>query len=138
MLYWAEAETGSIWRYNLDTLLPEVFVTELNNSSSLVIDHQASVLYWAELSGKIGRIALDGSGQGVVYENLSSSPFKLAVYRDYLLWIEAGGANSVSVLRVTRPEERGRVSIVPIGWRTLTGLLVVGSNRQLTRGELTH
>ncbi len=107
----------------------------LNNPSSVVIDHQGSILYWAELSGRIGRIALDGSGQEFIYDDPSSSPFKLAVYRDYLLWIEAGGAHSVNVLRVTMPEERGSVSIVPPRERALTALLVVGSNRQLTRGE---
>ncbi len=132
-LYWAEADNGSIWRYDLNTLQSEVFVTNLSSPSGLIIDHQASVLYWAELLGRIGRIALDGRGQETVYDDPSSSPFKLSVYRDYLLWIDAAGADSVNVLRMG---ESGRVSIVPLGDdRTLTALLVVGSNRQLTRGE---
>ena len=136
-LYWVESGTGCIWRYYLDNLLLEMFASSLDVPSGLVIDHQSRTLYWTELSGNIRRMSLDGSEQEMIYNNSSTSPFKIAVYRDYVLWINNGsGADSISVLHRERLEESGSISVVPSGYRTLTSLLVVGSNRQLTRGKL--
>ncbi len=137
-LYWVESGTNSIWRYSLDNLLLEVFASSLDDPSGLVIDHQSKLLYWTELSGNIRRISLDGSGQELIYNNSAIFPFKIALYRDYVLWIDGGsGADSISVLHRERLEESGSISVVPPGSRTLTSLLVVGSNRQMTRGKLS-
>ncbi len=137
-LYWVESGTNSIWRYSLDNLLLEVFASSLDDPSGLVIDHQSKLLYWTELSGNIRRISLDGSGQELIYNNSATFPFKIALYRDYVLWIDGGsGADSISVLHRERLEESGSISVVPPGSRTLTSLLVVGSNRQMTRGKLS-
>ena len=122
----------------MDSLLPRVLVTDLSGPSDLAIDHQTRRLYWSELSGRIVRSDLNGTNQEVVYSDPSATPFKIALYKKYLLWID-GTSGSFNVIHRENTDNRGSVPIVPPPSPTqslvLNGLLVVGSNRQLSLGE---
>ena len=115
--------------------LPQVVVNSLSEPSDLVIDHQSRVLYWSELSGSIRRIGLDGNNQEVVYSSPSIVPFKIALYKEYLLWID-GTSGSFNVVHRGNTDIRGSVPVPSPATEVLNGLLVVGTNRQLSLGEL--
>ena len=119
----------------MDSLIPTVLVSDLSDPSDLVIDHQAGRLYWSELSGRIVRSDLNGMNQVVIYSDPSVMPVKIALYKEYLLWIN-GTSDSFNVIHRENADSRGNVPVVAEALtQSLTGLLVVGSNRQLSLGE---
>lgn len=135
-LYWIEFDPPKVSRYHLDDDITQVlFSVDLTTPSGLVIDYNSNSLYWSDLSGKIEKASLDGSNRLVVYDNQLTIPFKLAIYNDFLVWIDNQG-NSISFLNTQDPSVNVTVQLLPATpeSKALNGILVIGSNKQLTSG----
>ena len=104
-----------------------------------MIDYISNSLYWSDLSGKIEKASIDGSNRQVVYNNQLTIPFKLAIYKDFLVWIDNQG-NSISFLNAQDPSMNVSVQLLPAipESEALNGILVIGSNKQLTSGWYTE
>ena len=67
-MYWMDADTGSIYRANLDGSNIETLITGLTNPSAIALDVDGSKMYWVDVSNwwmdgstsKIQRADLDG------------------------------------------------------------------------------
>lgn len=63
LVYWANAQQGTIYRANLDRSDQVAVITGLNHPWDIWIDDNAGKLYWTESIGdRVARANLDGSG----------------------------------------------------------------------------
>jgi sugar lactone lactonase YvrE len=86
-MYWTDRERGMIYRMNMD--MPggatavdrsdiDVVVDGLTNPVGIALDDVAKRLYFTELSGRVSRVALDGSQQEMILTIGSASGIALA------------------------------------------------------------
>ena len=89
-LFWLNAVSPpKIERISVMNLMRKTIIdTDLDEVSALTVDMESDQLFWAEGGHKIECSSLEGDNRRTVFEASVLHPISIAVYDNYVYWIE--------------------------------------------------
>ena len=85
-----------------------IIETNLEEVSALTVDMESNLLYWAESGQKIECSSLEGDNRHVIFEAMVLHPISIAVYDNYLYWIER---EQKVIERINKLSETGKQTV---------------------------
>ncbi|XP_014229515.1 low-density lipoprotein receptor-related protein 6 [Trichogramma pretiosum] len=119
LLFWTDIGEMRVFRASMNGNDRIVIASDLENPSSLTVDTNANLVYWAH-GRQIEFSDLDGSNRRILLNNLPGPALHLSVLFNYLYWFERDGQ---TIERIDKTTGSGRKIVM--NNRALTDMISV-------------